>query len=150
MLYQSEWVKGARPVPRPQTAAAVHAQLFMMKVPESGLADGDILELAVLPPFAHVVGAELVKTGDLGAATVNIGLMSGETGEKTNQDGSARTVGTEFFAAQALASEITPLSKASALEIKSVERDRSIGVKITGDIAAGDGKAIGLMLRFAQ
>lgn len=149
-LIQSDWAKGLKPVARPQTAWTVHAQLFIVDVPAAGFASGDILELAILPPYARIVGAQLVTVGSLGAATVDVGLMSGTTGELTNDDNSARTSGNELFAAAALTAELTFISKAAALLLAPTEKDRSIGVKFSAAVAAGAGKKIGLLLQFAQ
>lgn len=96
-LIQSPWALGMLLPARPQTAFATHSQLFIMDIPAAGIAANDILELAILPPYARIVDAKLVTVGSLGAATVDVGLMSGVTGDLTNPDGSARTVGTELL-----------------------------------------------------
>lgn len=149
-LIQSPWAKGQKPVARPQTAWTVHAQLFVVDLTSQAFAAGDILELAVLPPYARIVGAQLVTVGALGAATVDIGLMSGNTGDLTNPDDSARTSGNELFAAAALTAELTFISKSASLLLEPTEKDRSIGVKFSAAVAAGAGKKIGLLLQFAQ
>ena len=76
-LIQSPWALGQKPVARPHTAHNTHSQLFIVDVPAAGFALGDILELAVLHPYAQVIDAAIVPVGGLGAATVDIGLMSG-------------------------------------------------------------------------
>lgn len=147
-LFQSPWVLGQKPVARPQTAHNTHSQLFIVDVPAAGFAQNDILELAVLHPYAHIIDAAIVPVGSLGAATVDIGLMSGETGELLNADGTARTVGAELFDDAAITA--LRLSKVDALLIPATEKPRSIGVKFSAAVAAGAGKKIGLMLHFAQ
>ena len=148
-LHQSGWVTCAIPVARPQTAHNTHAQLFIVDVPAAGFASGDILELGVLHAFASVIDATLVPVGDLGAATVDVGIMSGEWGELTNPDNTARTVGSELFAGATIAA-LTRLTKTDALLLQPLEKHRSIGVKFNAAVAAGAGKKIGLMLHFAQ
>lgn len=150
-LIQSPWATGMLLPARPQTAFSTHSQLFIVDVPAAGFAANDILELAILPPYARIVDATLVTAGgSLGAATADIGLMSGTTGDLTNDDGSARTVGTELFAAAALTGEILRLSKSAALLVEPTQKDRSIGVKFSAAVAAGAGKKIGLQLSIAQ
>jgi hypothetical protein len=149
-LYQSEWALGRLQVARPQTAFATHSQLFLVDVPAAGFQIGDILEIAALPPYANIVDAAIVPIGSLGAATVDIGLMSGEWGELTNTDGSARTCGNELFAASTIAG-LTRLTKTDMLILAETEKTRSIGVKFAvAAVTAGAGKQIGLMLHFKQ
>lgn len=148
-LFQSGWALGTIQVARPQTAHNTHSQLFIVDVPAAGFASGDILELAVIHPYASIIDATLIPVGSLGAATVDIGIMSGQTGETLNDDGSARTSGSELFAATAITA-LTRLTKVDALLIPATERARSIGVKFSAAVAAGAGKKIGLMLHFAQ
>lgn len=149
-LIQSSWAKGISPVARPQTAHDVHEMLFFVDVPAAGFATGDILELAVQPPYSRLVNAKLITVGSLGAATVDIGIMSGQTGSLTNDDGSARTSGNELFAAAALTAEITSMTKAASLFLPKVDYERSIGVKFSAAVTAGAGKRIGVQLFFKQ
>ncbi len=148
-LIQSAWAIGTLMVARPQTAHAVHSQLYIVNVPAAGFAAGDILELAALPAYSRFVDARIVPVGNLGAATVDVGLMSGEFGTLTNADGTARTSGNELFAGAALAAML-PLQKADSLLIASVDYDRSIGVKFSAAVAAGAGKQIGVQVWFKQ
>ena len=149
-LIQSAWGKGQLPVYRPQSAGATHTQKFIIDLTNQAFASGDILELALLAPYAHIVDASLVVVGSLGAATVDIGLMSGTPGELLNADDSARTSGTELFAAAALTAGITRITKADSLLIASTEVERSIGVKFSAAVTAGAGKQLGIVLSFAQ
>lgn len=148
-LIQSAWALGQKPIARPQTAHNTHSQLFIVDVPAAGFAQDDILELAVLHPYAQIIDAAIIPVGSLGAATVDIGLMSGEVGETLNTDGTARTVGAELFDDAAITAMLR-LSKTDALLIPATEKPRSIGVKFGAAVAAGAGKKIGLMLHFAQ
>jgi len=147
--HQSGWVQDLIPTARPQTAHNTHSQLFIVDVPAAGFASGDVLELAVLGPYCSIIDAAIVPVGGLGAATVDVGIMSGEVGELTNKDGSARTVGNQLFAGAAIA-ELTRMTKTDALLLKPQEPPRSIGVKFGAAVAGGAGKKFGLMLHFAQ
>jgi len=148
-LFQSGWALGQIPVARPQTAHNTHSQLFIVDVPAAGFALNDILELAVLPVSSKIVSSTIVPIGGLGAATVDVGLMTGEVGEILNADGSARTMGNELFAAATITA-LNLMTKPDSLVIPPVERPRSIGVKFNGAVTAGAGKRIGLMLHFVQ
>lgn len=148
-LHQSGWALGTIPVARPQTAHNTHSQLFIVDIPAGGYASGDILELAVIHPYASIIDAAIVPVGSLGAATVDIGVMSGQTGETLNDDGSARTSGTELFTAAEITG-LLRLTKTDALVLKPTEQARSIGVKFSATVAGGAGKKLGLMLHFAQ
>lgn len=148
-LIQSAWALGQKQVARPQTAHNTHSQLFIVDVPAAGFAQDDILELAVLPPYARIIDAAIIPVGSLGAATVDVGIMTGSVGETLNSDGSARTVGAELFTGAAITA-LLRLSKVDSLLLAATEKPRSIGVKFGAAVAAGAGKKIGLMLHFAQ
>lgn len=148
-LHQSGWALGTIPVARPQTAHNTHAQLFIVDVPAAGFASGDILEIGALHAFASVIDASIIPVGSLGEATVDVGIMSGELGDTTNPDGSARTVGNELFQGAAITA-LLRMTKTDALLLKPTEKHRSIGIKFGAAVAAGAGKKIGLMLHFAQ
>lgn len=148
-LIQSGYVLGTLPVARPQTAYATHSQLFIVDVPAAGFAAGDILELAVLPPYSVIVDAKLVPIGSLGAATVDVGIMSGEVGELTNSDGTARTNDNQIFDDAAL-TDLVRLTKTDPLVLAQTDKPRSIGVTFSAAVTAGAGKRIGLLLDFVQ
>ena len=148
-LIQSRWALGNSPVARPQTAYATHSQLFIVDVPAAGFQVGDILELGVLPPYATIVDATIVPIGSLGAATVDIGVMSGEVGELLNTDGSARTNGNQLFAGATITG-LTRLTKTDMLVAAQSDKPRSIGVTFGAAVAAGAGKRFGLLLYFMQ
>lgn len=151
-LIQSPWATGANPVARPQSAYAVHTQLFIIDLATAGVSIGDVIELGVIPPYATITDASLITTGSLGAGTVTVGIMTGETGELLNADNTARTVGNELFAAgTAITGGVLRISKADALILAPSDKDRSIGIVLAATaITAGAGKRIGLLLSFAQ
>ena len=149
-LIQSRWALGNSPVARPQTAHSTHSQLFIVDVPAAGFQVGDILELAVLSPYANIVDAAIVPIGSLGAATVDIGVMSGEVGELLNADGSPRTNGNQLFAGTTITG-LTRLTKTDMLVLAATDKPRSIGVTFAGAaVTAGIGKRFGLLLHFVQ
>lgn len=148
-LIHSDWALGRKQTARPQTANNTHAQLFIVDVPAAGFAQDDILELAVLHPYATVIDATIVPIGSLGAATVDIGLMTGEVGEPLNANGTARTCGNELFASASITA-LSRLTKTDMLVTPATDAPRSIGVKFGAAVTAGAGKRIGLLLHYAQ
>ena len=147
-IIQSQWAKFIRTVHRPQSAGAVHEQRFSYDCASLGVLATDILELGVLPANARLIDAMVFAEGAWGAITADIGLMSGEFGSKDT----ARTSGNELFAAQNVNNTVTAaarLSKPAGLLVDPVEKNRSIGVVFSADVAAG-AKKIHLRLFYAQ
>lgn len=98
-LLQSRQVKAGYATPSMCDANEFYATTgeYVFK---TGDAIGDIIEIGGVPPGAMVLDV-IVHTGALGASvTLDAGLISGELGTTT---GAARTMGNEFFAAQAAA-----------------------------------------------
>ena len=148
-LIQSVWAKGQQHPARPQTAFAEHGQLFIHDI-SAGVASGDILELAVLPPYARIIDAKLVNVGSLGAGSVDVGIMTGQTGNLLDDAGAARTCGNELFDDAAVTAGLVAMTKTAGVLLASSDKDRSIGVLFNGAVTAGAGKQIGLLLTIAQ
>lgn len=147
-IIQSSFAKNNLSAHRPQTAGAVHEQRFSFDFASQGVLSTDILELAVLPANAKLVDAYVYAEGAWGAITAGIGLMSGDFGSKDT----ARTVGTELFAAQNVNNTVTALarmSKPDGLLLAPTEKHRSIGVAFSADVAAG-AKKLHVRLFYAQ
>ena len=149
-VIHSRWAKGQETTHRPQTAGASHVTEFVYDLEfETPLATGDILELGILPAYAKIHSATIFTEGTFTGLTADVGLMSGEVNADTNPDGTPRTSGTELWAAVDLTA-MASLSKPDALLIESSEKERSIGVKVSGAVAAGAGKKIHLLLFYRQ
>jgi hypothetical protein len=99
------------------------------------VAAGDVIELGVLPADHRLVTMQLIPEGDFGGATADVGLMSGEVGSTDP----ARTVGNEFFEAQALTA-FSSLSKGDGLLIEPTDAPRSIGVKLSAAVTGAGQK----------
>ena len=141
---QSLWAKGNQQSKRPQTAGAVHAQLYSFDA-SAGLLAADILEIGELPPDCQIVDAMVFTEGTFTGITANVGLMTGAYGDAD----SVRTVGTEIYAAADLTT-FARLVQKSTLLIAPSQAARGIGVQVSGNVAAGAGKKIHLMLFYAQ
>ncbi|MND20863.1 hypothetical protein D3C76_47990 [compost metagenome] len=145
---QSAWAKGNRQTVRPQTAGAVHTQLFSFTC-SANVETTDIIELGELMPFARVCDAIVFTEGTFTGITADIGLMSGNFGDKD----SVRTSGNELFAAADLAAAgtaIVRLSKKDMLSLATTEASRGIGVKVSAQVAGAATKKIHLLLSYYQ
>lgn len=143
-IVQSLWAKGNQQSKRPQTAGAVHAQLFSYDA-SAGLLAADILEIGELPPGCQIVDAMVFTEGTFTGITANVGLMSGEYGSTD----AARTSGTELYSAADLTTFARLVQKSTLLIAPSVAA-RGIGVKVSADVTAAAGKKIHLMLFYVQ
>jgi|GEM_PF-3559709 len=117
-----------------------------------GLLAADIVDLGALPAGAIVNDAQLYAGSTaIGTTNVSVGFLTGRTGEALNDDGTARTVGNEIFAAQAAAAlhtTVARLTKPDALVASASNVNRCIGLQVSADIAAGAGKKIYLALYY--
>lgn len=147
---QTPWADGRETAPRPQTAGAVHAVKFVADFSAGGnlgaVADGDVIELGLLQPFADIVDVTLVPEGSFGGATVTVGLMTGTAGDPT----SVRTVGGEIFAAGTALTATVRNTLAAGFNIAPVDYPRGIGMLASAAIAAASGKKCTLIVLFKQ
>jgi hypothetical protein len=148
-FYQSLWATSQRNTPSSGCAGVEVVEAFEFEIPTTALAVGDIIELAILPANNTIRDAILAcDVIDTGVAAFDIGIMSGDVGDKDNP----RTSGTELFAAQVVntATAVVRAQNVSAFTIEASPTDRSIGVKIT--TAPGTqvpGKMLRLLLKYA-
>lgn len=146
-LFQSEWATRQRNTATADCAGEEVAQLFEFAVPAAALAAGDIIELGILPAYNSASDAILVCDAVGASLAFDVGIMSGEVGDKV----SVRTCGAELFAAAptGAAGGVLRTTLPSAFTIASEERDRSVGVKITAPTGAQvAGAKIRLMLKY--
>ena len=143
-IVQSLWAKGNQQSKRPQTAGAVHAQLYSYDA-SAGLLAADILEIGELPPGCQIVDAMVFTEGTFTGLTADVGLMSGTYGDTD----AARTSGSEVFNDADLTA-FTRLVQKSTLLIAPSVAARGVGVKVSADVTAGAGKKIHLLLSYIQ
>jgi hypothetical protein len=119
--------------------------LDMMEVLGAGTAQAAL-------PAPDPVEVRALEAPEVPAGTVTVGFMTGETGETTNADNTARTVGNELFAAGTVINgAVLRMNKTDALIAATSDKDRSIGILLAGTaITAGAGKRIGLLVSFTQ
>lgn len=151
-IIQSGWATSQRNTATAGCAGVEVAQLFEIALPAAALAIGDIIELGILPAYNSVTDAILVSadldTGGSPAIAFDVGVMSGDVGDKV----SVRTCGAEIFAASNVgqAGGVARTTLASAFTIEPADKDRSIGVKITAAAATqAAGAKLRLLLKYA-
>lgn len=131
-IKQSNWAKGIEVTATSDCSSEVVCERFTFTVTDN-LTSADIIELGVLPAGSTVVDA-ILYTGNLGAGvTITSGIMSGVVGDKD----AARTCGSELFSAAANNAIVRP-STSSAFTIAPVNADRSLGVKVSGNVTAAN------------
>lgn len=142
-IKQSNWAKGIIVTTTSDCAGEVVCERFTFTVTEN-LTSADIIELGVLPAGSTVVDA-ILDTGDLGVGvTVSTGVMSGVVGDKY----AGRTCGAELFSAVANNAIVRP-SASSAFTIAPVNADRSLGVKVSGNVTAAN-QVVALSVLYKQ
>ncbi len=144
-LFQSSYGKRLLTPTRPLSAGAVHCARFEYAFTSAFAFATDKLELGVLPAFARPVDAVLLG-GLTAAGNATVGLMSGDVGNPDN----ARTVGSEFFSATDALDTVTRMSLATGFNLDPAEVDRSIGVTLSANVAAGGGRKIALLLFYTM
>lgn len=132
-IIQSAWAKGTRQIARPQTANAVHVQVFEYDFSKGEVDTTDILEIGAIPAYARVVDANLYASAAL--TGVAVGTMSGEFGSTD----SARTASDNLFASgNVTATGVTRLSLSELL--KRIPTDKDVGLGVTVGAKASSGK----------
>lgn len=147
-VHNSKYATGEIPLPYPKCAGEVVAYRFSYTVPTT-IAEGDIIELAVLPAFCRPVDA-IFDSADLDSGSPaivwDIGVMSGAVG-----DGGSRTCGDELFdgITTSQAGGVVRPTLQKAFQISPTSDHRSIGAKLVTDAATAAAGEIGLTLYYA-
>ena len=145
-IKQSPWALFKQTAARPITSGAVTRQEFFYDA-SAGLLAADIVDLGVLPANAKIHDAFIYGDVSIGTTNATVGIMSGELG---STDG-ARTLGTEIFNAAAITNAHTALvrmTNPAAQHLAAGATDRSIGLQVSADVAAGAGKIIRLVVAY--
>ena len=144
-IFQTDYAKGILTPPRPQTYGAVHVakvkHVFSVTTDEN-----DIVEMFTLPAYAQLVDWLLVPEGTMTGITADVGLMSGDPGSTAT----SRTSGDELFDAIALDGGVKRATEVDGFNIAPVEYDRSIGLKLSDEVAGASTKKVTLIVKFAM
>lgn len=125
--------------PRPQTAGAVHVARTVLDLAQGMTAATDTAWLTYLPPDGRVIDAILVPRGTFTGLTASLGLVD-----------AGGAVGTELFAAVALSAGVQRLAAEAAFRIAPAETARTVGLSVSGDIAAAADQSLTLLLFYTQ
>lgn len=120
----------------PDCAGEVVQNVYEFDTAGVTLAEGDIIDIGVLPAYATVADA-IIVTDDLDTnvtptLTLDVGIMSGDVGTT-----GSRTCGAELFSGSTIARTggTERMSAKTGFRIAKVAYDRSIGVKVTAAAA---------------
>lgn len=142
-IFHSKHATGAARAPAAQWAGNVVAVRYDFAYDHSEHADGDIIEIGILPAH-HTVRDMTIDSTDVDAGTdfeTDVGLMNGKVGDDVGPDGSTpRTCGAEFFLGATIGRTVymARMAIAGGFRIEPVDYDRSIGVKLV-DLGTVDG-----------
>ena len=145
-IQRSPWALFKQTAARPVTSGAVTKQEFYYDA-SAGLLAADIVDLGVLPANAKILDAYIYADASLGTANATVGIMSGEVGSLD----AGRTLGAEILSAAAIGAAHTAvvrMTSPAAPKLAAGATDRSIGLQVSADIAAGAGKVIRLVLLY--
>lgn len=149
-IVQSLWATFKKTAARPLTHGALTTQVFYYDA-SAGLLAANIVDFGVLPANAKIVDAYLFADASIGTTNATVGILSGTLGALTNDDGTTRTLGTEIFNASAITNAhtaIVRMTSPAAPNLAAGTTDRSIGLQVSADVAAGSNKIIRLALTY--
>lgn len=143
-IQQSKFIKNGAITLTPEDASDESFMAFEYDFGAAYATATDLIEIGVLPGTAQVTDAYVIGTG-LATTTAKVGLMSGDVGDAV----SARTLGSEFGAAIDVADKETHIPLGTVLAIAPDNtKDRSIGIQLSADAAAGAGNKLQVAIRY--
>lgn len=143
-ILQTDFATFKKEPPTIGHAGVVQAVIFDFSFAAQALtAASDIVELGYLPAGARPHRARLVGEG-LGSITADVGFMSGTVGDNV----SVRTSADELFDGVSVNDAAHEATALELLAITPLNQHRSVGAKFSGNIAAGAGKKITLILEY--
>lgn len=135
-IQQSDFIKNGAITRTPDDAADEVFMVYEFDFVNAFTAASDTAEVGVLPAGAQLTDAYVIGTG-LATLTAQVGLMAGTVGDAV----STRALGSELGAALNVASNETHIALGTCLAVAPDDtQDRSIGVQLSGDVAAGTDK----------
>lgn len=134
-VFQTNIAKGIDPHPQVYGAGIVHSVIATYSfVGAAFTAAADKVELFPLPANCRPIACVVVPAGTIGNTTIDIGVMSGEVGSTDN----ARTVGNQIINDGSVnADAVVTATLANCLTVTPTANNRSIGMTIAADVAAG-------------
>lgn len=126
-------------------AGVVSKQIVAYEFRDAYATGTDKIEFMAIPSNSQLIGVRGFTSG-LGAATVNMGLMTGEFGLVDD----ARVVGTEIMAGLAQNALVATLENCLAIEPQVDHFPRAIGITLSANVAGGVSEKITFEFEFIQ
>jgi hypothetical protein len=142
-LFQSDMAKRRETPPNGYVAGARMVAIATYTFNQNFTAATDVLELGMLPAGARPIAVSLIGA-NTGATNATLGLMTGEDGSTD----ASRTVGTEFFSAQAINNATVNATLSACLAVAPSDKHRGIGVTLSADVTAGSTKKLTLLVEY--
>ncbi|WP_238368281.1 hypothetical protein [Mesobacterium pallidum] len=121
---------------------------FDFTLTEDYVASTDIIEFGVVPAGCKVIDVDGAGNGWGTGLTAAVGYMSGKVGADTNDDGSPRTCGNQFFPALDIDPGNASMTVANKMtQTVDYDNDRSIGAIISANQTAG-GETLRLIVKY--
>lgn len=137
---QSKFYRGNARLPfnSPHKAGSVVTALVSVDL-SAGLLAADVLELMPFHPSCRITAFDISDVGSLlGATNITIGVMTGTPGDTT----AVRAVGNELINAAPAGTPIaSTLAQLAALPANDGDA-KSLGLRVSANVAAGAGKAL--------
>ena len=103
----------------------------------------DVLEIGLVPASAQIINVDAIGEG-LGAVTADVGVMTGTAGDLDD----TRDSGAEFIDDGNVNDATATAAVADCIAVAPSNVDRGLGIKLSGDVAAGAGKKITVVLEY--
>lgn len=135
-LKQTDHAYGRSQQPTDYSFGAVCSAVFEFTFSDAFTAASDIVELGFVPGGAQIVGATIIGEG-LATLTADVGIMDGDAGEA---DDDRDLTATLLFDGVSVADNEADATRAACLAIARDSNHRGLGLKLSGNVAAGTDK----------
>ena len=148
MLIQGQHAKrGGTVAINPREAGNEVVVRYTIDVSAGVTAASDVLEFGPLPAFGKPVDATLISEGIGAALTATVGLL---TGEASNADNARALVGgaSNMLTAASINNTEVAATKLACMGVPAAQDHRGIGATVSGNITAGAGKKLHLVVKY--
>jgi hypothetical protein len=146
-LFQTPGAKGQTATPSAYQAGILTTAIYEYVVATNFVAADDRIEMGILPADVQLVGATVVGVG-VGAVNAVLGIMTGEPGDPSNSRTVGTTAGLQVIGATSVNDAAAVATLANCLSIPRSDKHRSLGVTLSGNVAAGAAKKVILRIDY--
>jgi hypothetical protein len=146
MLKQNDFAYGRANQPVGYSSGLVCAAILTYDFPVDFTSADDVLEIGFVPGGAQIVGATLIGEG-LGAITADIGVLDGEAGEP---DANRALTTDLIFDGVSVNDNEAPATVLDCLAVGRTNDHRGLGVTLSGNVTAGAGKKLTVVLHYVH